>query len=295
MLRTERWRPVRPNPTREIIDERNDFRLVTGAAGTGKSRSLLLSEAGLSALLPNRLLKYTSSERVVLEVDELNVETVADFRALLKLVLDRAGLTCGQIAMKTSINRSSLYNLVDVRRSGLPTKPGQVLSFLYAAGLQLQQVATIMRSWELLNAARPKPTGKPAGATTAPTPASTPITRLSPREIVREATALRGPRIRDVAVGDIGRELMRMRTLLPTLSVVAVLVGWHHLALYLLGSHADVGVWTMLHMSANWFLLTMVGLILSPQVLRWRLRRTVCSRPTAEGKIGLVRLLARRQ
>ncbi|SFW13586.1 hypothetical protein [Amycolatopsis australiensis] len=232
---------------------------------------------------PDQPPRYTSSEKVVLEVGELTVETVADFRALLKKVLDRAGLTCGQIAMKTSINRSSLYNLVDVRRSGLPTKPDQVQEFLCACGLQLQQVATIMRSWSLLNAARPKPTGKPAAATT-PAAASTPITKLSPREIVREATALRGPRVGDFAIGDIGRELVRTRTLLPIVFCVAVLLGWRVAVHVMAGDRADVGVWTLLHMSSSWWLLTTIGLVVSTQVLRWRLRRSV--RPRLKSRRG---------
>ncbi|GAB3167718.1 hypothetical protein GCM10027258_93510 [Amycolatopsis stemonae] len=236
----------------------------------------------------------TSTEKVVLDADELAVETVADFRALLKLVLDRAGLTCGQITMKTSINRSSVYNLVDVRRTGLPTKPRQVLEFLCACGLQLRQVAAIMRSWELLNAARPKPTGKPAAESSAPALVSTPITRLSPREIVREATARRGPRIKDFAVGDIGRELVRARTLLPILLGIAVLAGWHFLVPSLLGGHTTYFVMRMLSLSASWSSLTVIGVALAMQVLRWRLRRTVPPRPKGKRPTGGLRSVAQR-
>jgi hypothetical protein len=44
---------------------------------------------------PSRRPKYTSTEKVVLTTEELAVDTVADFRALLALVQERAGLTSG--------------------------------------------------------------------------------------------------------------------------------------------------------------------------------------------------------
>jgi hypothetical protein len=66
------------------------------------------------------------NRRRVLRRSQLMVDTVADFRARLRLVLERAGLTCGQTAATTSIGRSSSYNLVTVRRTRLPTRGDQV-------------------------------------------------------------------------------------------------------------------------------------------------------------------------
>ncbi|MEA5357987.1 hypothetical protein VA596_00450 [Amycolatopsis sp., V23-08] len=76
--------------------------------------------------------------------------------AVLRLVLKRSGLTAGQISAKTSIARSSAYNLVAPARTGLPTDPGQVLLFLRGCGLQLDQVNKIMWAWERLGADRRK-------------------------------------------------------------------------------------------------------------------------------------------
>jgi hypothetical protein len=204
--------------------------------------------------------RFTSTEKVVLTAEELTIGTVADFRALLALVLKRAGLTCGQIAAKTSIGRSSVYNLVDVRREGLPTKGDQVQEFLCACGLQLRQVATVMRSWELLDAQRAKPTGKPAATTP---PAATPIAQLSPREILQEAVGARGPRVRDFAVRDIARELVRLRTLLPILFSIGVLLGCR---------------WYTYDTGPDWKLLVPGELLFIPLLLRWRLRRTAAPR-----------------
>lgn len=225
--------------------------------------------------------KFTSSEKVVLAAAELEVETVADFRALLVLVLERSGLTCGQIAAKTSIGRSSVYNLADVRRTGLPTKPDQVQEFLCACGLQLRQVGTVMRSWELLDAERAKPTGKSAAAEPPPT---MPITQLSPREILQEAVSRRGARIRDFAVSDIVGEFVRLRTLLPILLSIGLLVGWRYLNTTTY-SNGWAGTYSYVNMWAEWPPLVAIELLVMTQLLRWRLRRTAKPRPRRKRRL----------
>ncbi|WP_370967698.1 hypothetical protein [Amycolatopsis sp. cg9] len=95
---------------------------------------------------------FSSTQRVVLRPSELTPATVPEFLGTLRLVLDRSGLTAGQVAAKTSIARSSAYNLVASGRTGLPTGPGQVRLFLSGCGLRLDQVDTIMVAWTKLSA-----------------------------------------------------------------------------------------------------------------------------------------------
>ncbi|MEU4523274.1 hypothetical protein AB0F52_31765 [Amycolatopsis sp. NPDC024027] len=90
---------------------------------------------------------FRVSARVALTPEELTLATVDDFLAVLRLVLERSGLTAGQVAAKTSIARSSAYNLVSVSRRGLPVDPDQVLLFLTGCGLRMDQVDEIMRAW----------------------------------------------------------------------------------------------------------------------------------------------------
>ena len=90
---------------------------------------------------------FRVSARVTLAPEELTLATVDDFLAVLRLVLDRSGLTAGQVAAKTSIARSSAYHLVSMSRTGLPVDPDQVLLFLTGCGLRMDQVDEIMRAW----------------------------------------------------------------------------------------------------------------------------------------------------
>lgn len=90
---------------------------------------------------------FRVSARVALAADELTLSTVDEFLAVLRLVLKRSGLTAGQVAAKTSIARSSAYNLVSASRTGLPVDPDQVLLFLTGCGLRMDQVDEIMRAW----------------------------------------------------------------------------------------------------------------------------------------------------
>ncbi|MEU0797137.1 hypothetical protein ABZ342_44345 [Amycolatopsis sp. NPDC005961] len=97
---------------------------------------------------------FSSTERVVVNPDELTLATVLEFVAMLRLVLKRSGLTAGQVAAKTAIARSSAYSLVSVKRTGLPVDPGQVQLFLCGCGLRHDQIDQVMRAWERLSADR---------------------------------------------------------------------------------------------------------------------------------------------
>ncbi|MET9001255.1 hypothetical protein [Amycolatopsis sp. NPDC004169] len=90
---------------------------------------------------------FRVSARVVLTSEEMTLSTVDGFLAVLRLVLERSGLTAGQVAAKTSIARSSAYNLVSASRTGLPIDPDQVLLFLTGCGLKMEQVDEVMHAW----------------------------------------------------------------------------------------------------------------------------------------------------
>ncbi|MFI5587510.1 hypothetical protein ACIA5G_20845 [Amycolatopsis sp. NPDC051758] len=93
---------------------------------------------------------FKSTERVVLTSEELALATIPEFLVMLRLVLEKSGLTAGQVAAKTSIARSSAYNLVAVTRTGLPIDPGQVRLFLSGCGLRIEQVDEVMHAWKRL-------------------------------------------------------------------------------------------------------------------------------------------------
>ncbi|GHG26521.1 hypothetical protein GCM10017567_52220 [Amycolatopsis bullii] len=66
---------------------------------------------------------FRISGRVTLAPEELTLTTLDGFLAVLRLVLERSGLTAGQVAAKTSIARSSAYNLVSVSRRDCRSTP----------------------------------------------------------------------------------------------------------------------------------------------------------------------------
>ncbi|MEV7555995.1 hypothetical protein AB0N89_40800 [Amycolatopsis sp. NPDC089917] len=73
-----------------------------------------------------------------------------EFRALLGRVLDASPLSCGQIAIKTGMPRSTAYSLRDTKRPGLPSNPEQVIAFVRACGLTTTQTELVMDLWEKL-------------------------------------------------------------------------------------------------------------------------------------------------
>ncbi|MEV6831647.1 hypothetical protein [Amycolatopsis sp. NPDC051102] len=94
------------------------------------------------------------SEKVVLEPAGLAPATVPEFLAVLRIVLEKSGLTAGQVAAKTSIARSSAYNLVARSRTALPVDEDQVWLFLGGCGLRVEQIDMLMRAWRRLAAER---------------------------------------------------------------------------------------------------------------------------------------------
>ncbi|WP_410659603.1 hypothetical protein [Amycolatopsis sp. lyj-112] len=230
------------------LSPRKWLSLVQLVGGNHETMAQLTKDAG-----------FSSTEKVVLEPEAFKATTPQEFVGLLRLVLERSGMNAGQIAAKTSISRSSAYNLVAANRTGLPRLPHQVLEFLCGCGLQLQQVGQIMRLWTRLEAHRHR--GAPALAV----PTAKPITQLSPKEIAQEITGRDGPRLRDVPVRDLAREFLRLRTLLPVLAGVVLLLGWRFAA-----SDQPVSGFGVL---AVWPCLIGAELLITAATLRWWVRR----------------------
>lgn len=99
----------------------------------------------------------TSSKYLTLQRSVLRADTAAEFRSMLDRIRREAGLSCGQIAVKTGIPRSQAYALVDVKRAALPSKPDQVVAFLQACNLSPMHTDIVM---DLLRELR-----QPQGAT----------------------------------------------------------------------------------------------------------------------------------
>ncbi|UJW36918.1 hypothetical protein L3Q67_45460 (plasmid) [Saccharothrix sp. AJ9571] len=79
-----------------------------------------------------------------------DAETPTDFRALLGKIVANSTLSCGQVAIKTGMPRSTAYSLIDTKRGGLPSNPGQVRAFVRACGLTSTQVDLVMDCWTKL-------------------------------------------------------------------------------------------------------------------------------------------------
>ncbi|MGW5703855.1 hypothetical protein [Amycolatopsis japonica] len=78
--------------------------------------------------------------------------TASEFRSLLGRILDTSPLSCGQIAIKTGMPRSTAYSLPDTKRPGLPSNPDQVRDFVKACGLSPTQIELVMDLWSTLQA-----------------------------------------------------------------------------------------------------------------------------------------------
>ena len=110
---------------------------------------------------------HTANGGLALTNAELTATTAEEFVALLRLIRAKAGINCGQIAVKTGMARSSVYNLVNAKRTSLPTLPDQVRAFIETCGLRRDQVVIVMSLWERLDANRNAP-AKPEQPSTPP-------------------------------------------------------------------------------------------------------------------------------
>ncbi|SFW11498.1 helix-turn-helix domain-containing protein [Amycolatopsis australiensis] len=90
----------------------------------------------------------------LLSEDELRLRTPADLARVFQLVLDRAGLTAGQLAIKAKISRSQVYNLKKEGSTAVPRSPEQITAYLTACGVPPQQVAIVLRQWQRLDVLR---------------------------------------------------------------------------------------------------------------------------------------------
>ncbi|MEU4806326.1 hypothetical protein [Actinosynnema sp. NPDC023587] len=86
----------------------------------------------------------TSSKYLTVQRSVLRADSAAEFRSMLDRIRREAGLSCGQIAVKTGIPRSQAYALVDVKRAALPSKPDQVVAFLQACNLSPMHTDIVM-------------------------------------------------------------------------------------------------------------------------------------------------------
>ncbi|MEU0885724.1 hypothetical protein ABZ345_44680 [Lentzea sp. NPDC005914] len=83
--------------------------------------------------------KYLTVQRTMLRAD-----SATEFRSVLNRIRKEAGLSCGQISVKANIPRSQAYALVDPKRTGLPSKPDQVIAFLRACNLSPMHTDIVM-------------------------------------------------------------------------------------------------------------------------------------------------------
>ncbi|WP_410646452.1 hypothetical protein [Amycolatopsis sp. cmx-4-54] len=70
-----------------------------------------------------------------------------EFRALLGRILESSTLSCGQIAIKAGMPRSTAYSLPGTKRLGLPSNPEQIRDFVRACGLSVTQIELVMHLW----------------------------------------------------------------------------------------------------------------------------------------------------
>lgn len=112
----------------------------------------------------------STERRAALELapERIHADTPAEFRQLLDHIRTRAGLTPGQIAVKTGIPRSQAYNMVSASRTTLPSKPEQVQRFVEACGLGAIHVAMVMDLWKKLDQENRANRAKPTTAEPAP-------------------------------------------------------------------------------------------------------------------------------
>ncbi|EME52372.1 hypothetical protein [Amycolatopsis decaplanina] len=154
-----------------------------------------------------------------------------EFRALLGRILDTSPLSCGQIAIKTGMPRSTAYSLPDTKRPGLPSNPDQVAAFVRACGLTPTQVDLVMDLWKKLHRATENTRissgeGKDKSTTEQATPEAIRelLSQAADSKIVLDTSVLAWePRRHDCDAAPGGRQLFRQGT------------SWTELLHYILG------------------------------------------------------------
>ncbi|RSN36654.1 hypothetical protein DMC61_00765 [Amycolatopsis sp. WAC 04169] len=89
----------------------------------------------------------------VLDAVELLVENPDDVSKVVQLAMSRARLGHGQIAARTGINRSQVYNL-SKQDGALPREPDQLLKCLHACKMPTIQIDLVIMQWRLLRERR---------------------------------------------------------------------------------------------------------------------------------------------
>ncbi|MCG8919420.1 hypothetical protein L6E12_26955 [Actinokineospora sp. PR83] len=145
-------------------------------------RRLVRAESALKARQLSRM--NPPVVKVVLTPEELIARSPAELSALLALVLDKAGLTAGQVAVKTGLPRSTAYTLIKPDDS-LPSTVEQIQALLCGCGLEPSQIQKVMDLWADLHRARITALRKKA----APEGPDTGTPAGSPAPVARETTA----------------------------------------------------------------------------------------------------------
>ncbi len=90
----------------------------------------------------------------LLSSDELLIRTPADLAQVFQAVLDRAGLTAGQLAIKANISRSQVYSMKKAGTGSVPRNPEQISRWLFNCGVPPKQAHVIMERWKQLDVLR---------------------------------------------------------------------------------------------------------------------------------------------
>lgn len=85
--------------------------------------------------------------------DAITARSGAEFRGLLKLIREQAGLSGGQVACISGIDRKVVYRLGYTRVSKLPAIQEQVELYVRSCRLVPEQVELVMDLWATLSRA----------------------------------------------------------------------------------------------------------------------------------------------
>ena len=81
---------------------------------------------------------------------DLQADSQIAFRRLLVWMREGTQLSYGQLAVKTGLARSQVYNLTGPGRPVFPTKQAQVQGLACACGLGEPEVAQLLQLWQAL-------------------------------------------------------------------------------------------------------------------------------------------------